>query len=253
MSPAPANPAQPPALRRGAWCMIGDDAVTATLARAGFDWLCLDAQHGAFDRSAVVTALRLADAAWPPLLVRAPSNDAAWIGAALDAGARGVIVPMVSSATEAARAADATHYPPRGSRSWGPMQPLAGIPAPTAQEASSECLVMIETAAGLDAVDEIARTPGVTGLFVGPFDLALALGLALDELLADTSPDSPLRRIAAAAQAAGVTAGAFAGTPERAPVLAAHGFELLAVATDASMLIAGAEAALGSTTTVAGY
>ncbi|MDN3311786.1 aldolase/citrate lyase family protein [Microbacterium oryzae] len=99
------------------------------------------------------------------------------IGQALDAGAHGVIVPQVNNADDAAQAVSAATYPPRGIRSYGPMRSQLRIgPAPAEADASSVVLAMIETAEGLDNVEEIAAVPGVSGLYIGPSDLALALG-----------------------------------------------------------------------------
>lgn len=101
------------------------------------------------------------------------------------------------------------------------------------RNASVVCAVMVETPAGLDKVEEIAATPGVDMVFVGPFDLALALGVDVDAMLADTSLTGILGRIVGACRAAGVTAGAFGGTPERASQLLRQGFTFVAAATDA--------------------
>lgn len=232
----------------GMWCVLGEIATTARLATAGYDWLLLDAQHGAFDRSRVIESLRLRSEDWAPVLVRVPALDFAAIGAALDAGAQGVMVPMVDSAAEARAAAEAALYPPLGRRSWGPIMPLWGRPAPTSSEANErvEVWVMVETRRALDEVEQIAAVPGVTALFVGPNDLALALGTSREELLADTGDDAPLRRVVEACRRAGVRSGAFGGDPATAARLVAIGFNDVAVTTDAGALDAGAAAMLGA-------
>ncbi|WP_405182606.1 aldolase/citrate lyase family protein [Nocardia sp. NBC_01377] len=109
-------------------------------------------------------------------LVRVAMNQPDLIMRALDVGAIGVVVPMVSTPAQARAAADATRYPPHGTRSFGPVRNFYGVEAAAAV---STCLFMIETAEGLDNVDEIAATPAVDGLFVGPADLGLALGVGL--------------------------------------------------------------------------
>jgi 4-hydroxy-2-oxoheptanedioate aldolase len=231
----------------GVWAQIDSPAVVAALASVGFDWVCLDAQHGLFDRAAVAAALRSGVAA-TPIVVRVSSNSAAEIGAVLDAGASGVIVPLVDTVHDARLAVASSFYPPLGSRSWGPLAGLWNAPVPTAPEANSRvaCAVMIETAAALAEATSIASVPGVAMLFVGPFDLALALGLTLDELLADETEASPLTRVVAAARTAGISTGAFAGTPERGALLRRRGFDHVVVATDSGLLAAGAAAALGT-------
>jgi 4-hydroxy-2-oxoheptanedioate aldolase len=103
---------------------------------------------------------------------------------------------------------------------------------------------MIETAEALADLDAILAVDGIDGVFVGPYDLSIALGVTLEELLAASAPDAPLRRIAAACAAAGVRAGAFAGTPARGAQLAALGFTNLAIATDTGILDVGAASML---------
>lgn len=232
-------------VRRGAWSLIASPVLAQRLAAVGFDWICLDAQHGGWDRGSMLHAFR-GIAGTGTVMVRVAELDAAQIGAALDLGAAGVIVPMVEDAAAAALAARAGRYPPRGARSWGPIAPSWGAAAPSAAEADTRTRIwpMIETSGALDGVEEIAAVDGIDGLFVGPFDLALALGIDLDTLIADRADDAPLPRIVAAARRAGIDAGAFAGSAERAAALAAIGFDWLAVATDTGIIDDGAARAL---------
>ena len=239
-SPSPAPDAE---LSLGAWSLLGSPFGASILAGIGADWLLLDGQHGLYDDAAMVAALgalvgtaregRTAD-----VLVRVPSNDAAWIGRALDAGATGVVVPMVQDEQDAARAAAACRYPPDGVRSWGAWSGGYGAPTSTAAAANERvtCAVMVETPSALERVDAIARTPGVDIVFVGPFDLALSLGTDHAALLADESPDAPLPRIVRACRRAGVRAGAFAGSLDATRALRRHGFTWISVLTDTALL-----------------
>ncbi|PPG18263.1 hypothetical protein C5C74_09220 [Rathayibacter sp. AY1E8] len=230
----------------GVWCRLGEPLTVAQIARGGPAWLCLDAQHGAFDDAAVLASLRALGvvSGRPPVGVRVAGLSDALIGRALDAGADVVVVPMIETVEEALAAVRAAHYPPLGRRSWGPMSDLWGAAPPSAAEARTALWVMIETQAGLDAVDRILAVPGVSGVFVGPFDLAIGLGRDLSDLLAADGPDDPLPRIAAAARRAGKGAGAYAGDRERAGLLRALGFPRVAVATDQSLIALGTAAAL---------
>jgi 4-hydroxy-2-oxoheptanedioate aldolase len=239
----------PQPLHLGTWSTLGSTAAASLMAGVGADWVLLDAQHGLYDDRAVVDALAVLGGPPRPgrtsqVVVRVPAADDAWIGRALDAGATGVMVPMVEDEDQAARAARACRYPPRGVRSRGTWVDLWGTPTPTPRDADDAvmCAVMVETRGALERVDAIARTPGVDMVFVGPFDLSLALGVEHADLLADDSPDSPLRRVVAACRDAGVLAGAFAGTPEAARALAGHGFTWIAVVVDAAVLSAAAAA-----------
>jgi 4-hydroxy-2-oxoheptanedioate aldolase len=222
----------------GAWCFVNSSSVYGALARSDFDWIALDAQHGEFDRAALVTAGQFLTTTGQPFAVRVGRVDAADIGVALDVGASTVIVPQVDTVDDARLVVAAANYPPIGARSWGPLAPLWGVEPPTTGSPAPQVAVMIESARSLSNVEAIAAVPGVDLLFVGPFDLALSLGVALDELLDDAQ--GPLQRIREAADAAGIGVAAFAGTPERARVLRDRGFGCLAVATDTGAIGAGA-------------
>jgi 4-hydroxy-2-oxoheptanedioate aldolase len=238
-------------VQRGAWAVSGAPLVAAHLTRLGFDWLCIDQQHGRFDDSATDAVLthRRDDAV--PIYVRVRALDAGLIGRALDTGVAGVIVPLVETVEQASLAVAACRYPPVGTRSWGPnLGATDRVPAsPAAANADVRVWVMIETAAALANVEQIAAVPGVDGLFVGPFDLSLALGLQVDAMIADDSPTAPLRRILAAAASAGIAAGAFGGEPARGAALAGLGFPFVAIATDLGLLESGASATLAAVPT----
>ena len=231
---------------RGVWCNDSSPGAVARLSRGGFDWVCLDAQHGVYGRSELVEAARSYPEEAAELAVRVAANDFAAIGAALDVGATTVIVPQVDSPAEAARAVAATFYPPRGRRSWGQLVRTWGQPAiePEPANARTTCAVMIESADALDQVEPIAAVPGVGCLFVGPYDLSLTLGTTVDAVLDDDSPSSPLARITAAAADHGLFVGAFGGAPAYANRFAARGITCLVVATDLWVQTAGIAAAL---------
>lgn len=233
----------------GVWCMDSTPNMVHLLARSGFDWVCLDAQHGTFGRAevtAAATGYPGGDAAG--FVVRVPGVDPSWIGFALDAGAAGIIVPQIESRADAEAAVEAAYYPPMGNRSWGPMAALSGQPVPTAAEANStiRCAVMIESALALQNVADIASVPGVDMLFVGPYDLSLSLGTTVAELLDDTDASSPLRAIVAAAAAAGSEVGVYAGNPENAERFRELGFECVVPASDTALLQAGIQTILRS-------
>jgi len=234
----------------GLWSSLAHGSTLRLLVAARPGWVVLDAQHGTWTDASVSAELPGLDTD-VPVWVRVVENSAALVGRALDAGAAGVVVPLVDTPQEAAEAVAACHYPPRGRRSFGPMRPLVGRSAPTPADAGEHvrCAVMVETAAALGAVGEIAAVPGVDVVFVGPFDLGLALGRSVDDLLSDDAPDAPLPRVVRACRDAGVRAGAFGGSPERAARLAALGFTDVVVATDAGLLGASARAAVVTSST----
>ncbi|WP_432492493.1 HpcH/HpaI aldolase family protein [Kineococcus gypseus] len=232
----------------GAWFSLASPGAVATLARSGADWVLLDTQHGEHDDRSVRECLREVPpgSGAAPVLVRPGRLDEQEIGRALDAGAAGVVVPMVSTPEQARTAARACRYAPAGGRSWGPHALLSGrAPVPPAQaDAAVLCAVMVETREGLAHVDAIAATEGVDAVFVGPFDLSLELGTDVDALLAADSPGDPLPTVVRACAAHGVLAGAFAVGAERAARFRELGFRFLAAAADTELLAAGVRSRL---------
>ena len=236
----------------GVWCDDASPGMVARLARLGFDWVCLDTQHGGYSRTEILDAARSFPSGLGELVVRVAACDFAAIGAALDAGATAVIVPQIESPVQAQRAVAATFYPPAGERSWGPLGRIWGGSTLTTEEANrrTTCAVMIESAEALSHVEEIAAVAGVDQLFVGPYDLSLSLGMTVQALLDDDSETSPLSRIVQVAAAYGRTVGGFAGTPELADRFRERGISCVAVATDLWITGEGARSALrvGSST-----
>ena len=158
----------------GSWVILDSQIAAEVMGRAGFDWLILDGQHGAVNAGNMLPLIQAAELGGTAAIVRVAWNDESQIMRALDLGAYGVIVPMVSTAEDARRAAAACRYPPHGIRSFGKVRSYYGPSGAGAPEPL--CLVMIETMEALQNLDAIAATPGVDGLFVGPVDLAISLG-----------------------------------------------------------------------------
>ena len=163
----------------GGFLSIPNGFSAEVMSHTGLDWLCIDMQHGCIDYADAVTMLTAISTTATTPLVRVPWNEPSVIMKVLDAGAYGVIVPMVSNRAEAERAVAACRYPPAGIRSNGPNRALLYGGADYQKNADGEmlCIVMIETAEGIEKMDEIASTPGVDAVYIGPTDLALALGL----------------------------------------------------------------------------
>ena len=230
----------------GAWSSLASPGAVGTLARSGVDWVLLDAQHGEHDDRSLRECLRGGGDGAAPLLVRPGRLDVQEIGRALDAGAAGVVVPMVSSAEQARTAARACRYSPAGERSWGPHALLTGrSPVPPARaDAGVLCAVMVETRAGLADVEAIAAVEGVDVVLVGPFDLSLELGTDVDALLAADAPDDPLPTVVRACAAGGAVPGAFGAGAGRAARLRDLGFRFVAATTDTELLAAGARTRL---------
>ena len=162
----------------GGWCHMPGGFAAEVMAAAGFDWILVDRQHGLIGESELFDMLRALTISGTPTFVRVSQADHGEIGRALDGGAHGVVVPQIGSVEEAQLVARACRYAPAGARSIGPTRAkLYDRADPRAADASVLCLPMIESRAGLDAVEAIAAVEGVDGLFVGPADLALDLGV----------------------------------------------------------------------------
>ena len=195
-------------------------------ASAGFDWVRVDLQHGLISFAEACQQLLALDALRVPALVRVSWNEPHLIMRMLDAGAAGVIVPMVNSATEAAAAVSACRYPPKGSRSWGPTRVnerwRAG-PGGEAEEAL--CVVMVETEEAVAAVDEIASVAGLDAILVGPRDLALSRSWVAEE--EHQHEEEVMGRIVGACKAEGVLAGITCEDDKSIEKWFAVGFRLL--------------------------
>ncbi len=231
----------------GAWCMMPGAISAEALGKAGFDWVLIDMQHGCMDYETALSMIRAVDLSDAVPIVRVPWNDPGIIGRVLDAGALGVVIPMIQSAADARRAVDACLYPPAGSRSFGPVR--VGLRDGPGYFATANARVavipMIETAQALEEVEEIARTPGVDALFVGPFDLSIALGLPPGDNDGEPVFDAAIARITAAASAAGV-ATAVLSNAVVAPLRLKQGFQMVSVVTDINALTMAARTDLAA-------
>lgn len=231
-----------------AWCGIGAPFVAEIVAREGFSAVAMDQQHGNWDFAATLAAIASVRQAGAAPIVRIPLGDFAGASRLLDAGAEGVIAPMINSAADARAFVSAAKYPPLGERSWGPHRAmmLAGI---TDQKiyfreanAATVTLAMIETRAALENVDAIAGTTGIDVLFVGPSDLSIALSNGAELDPHSSQVEAALDQIVAAAKKAGKPSGLYCANAERAVASAKRGFKFLAVGSDMAFLRAGTAA-----------
>jgi len=233
----------------GYWSVIDSPVSTEWLAHLGWDYLCLDLQHGLIGYDGMLRGLTAVDAARGPAgLVRVEANDRTYIGKALDAGARGVIVPLIDTADDAALAVSYSRYPPVGVRSYGPMRSQLRVgPLPADADDAVVVLAMIETPEGLQNVESICAVPGLDGIYVGPSDLRIAVGgsspadSSVDEVF-----DAALVRIADAAAAAGIACGIHTPSGEVAARRLTQGFTFATVASDLTHLKAASEAHLAA-------
>jgi len=227
----------------GGW-ITGPTAIgPEEFARAGYDYVGFDAQHGYIDDADIAIMLRRLEHVPIGTAVRLPNADAAPIGRVLDAGADAIIVAMIESADEAAAAVAATRYPPAGARSFGPLRASLGVDT-AALEARVSVFAMIETAAALADVDAICAVPGLAGIYVGPADLAISMGV--DVAKANTDPEvlTAIGLIREAASRAGLVPAVHAGNGAVGHAMAQLGFQMITLAAESQALRRGAAAGL---------
>jgi 4-hydroxy-2-oxoheptanedioate aldolase len=237
----------------GGWLTSESESTLEMFGRLGYDYVGIDTQHTVLSEAqAAVLVRRLAGAAFA-VVVRVPANLPAAIGRVLDAGADGIIVPMVSNPAEARAAVAACRYPPEGVRSFGPMRADLGLDL-AAIAARASCFVMIETSEGLANVEEICAVPGLAGVYIGPADLSIGLGL--NPMLAFTTEQlrEPVESILVACQRNGLVMGSHSLNGADAARWAGRGARFVSIGADSVMLatIAGRELAIARETDAEG-
>ncbi|WP_439615800.1 HpcH/HpaI aldolase family protein [Shinella sp.] len=231
------------------WLSIGNSFSAEIMAGQGYDALTVDMQHGIVGYDGTVPMLQAMRASGVTPLVRVPWLDPADIMKALDAGAYGVICPMINTRAEAERLVSYVRYPPAGVRSFGPSRALFSAGPGYAAEADDEiiCLAMIETAQAYENLEDILATPGLDGVYIGPADLTLGLqGKRYAPGFDRREPEmiEAIKRILHAAHKAGKRAALHNGTPEYAAEAVGWGFDFVTVSNDVRLLAAAADASV---------
>ena len=218
----------------GAWLSLANTHSAEVLASMGFDWVCVDLQHGLLDYQDLTHMLPAISRSDATPMVRVPWNEPYAIMRVLDAGAYGVIVPLVNNRTEAARAVAACRYPPEGNRSFGPIRAALYGGRGYAREANDQiaCIAMIETEEALENLEEVVTTPGLNGIYIGPSDLALALGLPPQGDTKDPKHSETVKRILDTCQANDVAAGIHTSSLEYAQRYLEWGFNFVTLGSD---------------------
>jgi 4-hydroxy-2-oxoheptanedioate aldolase len=224
------------------WLSIPSAFSAEVMAHQGFDSLTVDMQHGVIDYQVAVTMLQAISTTPVIPLARVPWNDPARLMKILDAGAYGVICPMVNTRDEAEALVQACRYPPRGHRSWGPVRASIYAGGDYGDHANEEIIVMpmIETAEALKNLDAILSVPGIDAVYVGPSDLSLAMGYKprLDQT--DAGVVDAQGRIVEACRRHGVVAGIHNATAAYALKMVAAGYQFVTLASDGRFLAARA-------------
>lgn len=235
----------------GCWLSLANVHTAEALAGLGFDWMCVDLQHGLLDYQDLTCMLPAISASPATPLVRVPWNEPYEIMKALDAGAYGVIVPMVNDREEAEQAVAACRYPPAGIRSFGPIRAALYGGRGYARDANNHiaCIAMVETRQGLDNLDAIVTTPGLDAVYIGPSDLALALGLPATGDSDHPEHAAAVTRILEACRRAGIAAGIHTSSLAFTQRYLAAGFNLVTLGSDAGFMIRAAAADLAAVRT----
>lgn len=230
------------------WLALPDRFGAEVMAHQGFDALTIDMQHGLVDVQCMLGMLQAISTTATVPVVRVPWLEPGVLMKALDAGAYGVICPMISTREEAQRLVAFTHYAPMGTRSFGPVRASLYAGADYASRANETVVAfaMIETAQALDNLDAILSVEGLDAIYVGPSDLSLALGCK--PVFDDVEPRvaEALLHIAERARAHGVVAGVHCGRADVARARVALGYRFVTLGSDARLLATGSQELLAA-------
>jgi 4-hydroxy-2-oxoheptanedioate aldolase len=225
------------------WLAIPSSFSAEVMAHCGWDSLCIDIQHGMVDYQIATNMMQAISTTPVTPIVRVPWNDPAVIMKCLDAGAYGVVCPMINSAEEASRFVGACRYPPMGYRSFGPIRAQIYGGSDYAAKANDEIvtLAMIETTAGLENLESILKVEGLDGIYIGPADLSLSFGIPgrLDPV--DAKVVAAIETILAKCKAARRRCGIHTGSIDYARNMIKKGFDFVTILGDSRILAAAAE------------
>ena len=230
-----------------AWLAIPSGFSAEMIAQCGFDSVTVDMQHGVQDYHSMVQCFQSMDKHPVTPMVRVPWNEPGIVGKVLDAGAYGVICPMINSPEEARALVSYALYPPKGARSNGPIRAATyGVAGTYQKTANDEVLVipMIETRQAVENIDAILDVPGISAIYVGPSDLAFSMGKtpALDS--EDSEQLGMYEKLIAACNKRGIYPGIHCGQPAYAARMIKMGFRLTTIANDAGLMSKAAREAV---------
>ena len=230
----------------GTLVSIPSPEIVELLSFSGFDWLFLDAEHGAFGPAKIISLLQAAHDC--PCLVRVPGPDESWIKKVLDAGAAGIIVPQIGNARQARDVIDFAKYPPRGKRGvgLGRAHKYGRNFAAYLQNANQETVVVLqaENQAAIDNIDEIATVSGVDAILIGPYDLSASLGHTGDVM--HTAVQSAIQQICQACHSHDTRLGIFGVCAADVEPYKKLGFTLLTVGVDTLFIDSAASSELAA-------
>lgn len=222
----------------GIWLALGSPIVAEIISHIGFDWVVIDTEHGTIDIETTQSIVQAMFGTDTVPIVRVPWNDPALIKRALDAGAYGLVIPMVNSKEEAIRAVQASRYPPIGIRSYGgPRVRLYGG-TDYFEHANEEVaiIVQIEHISAVNQIDEILSVEGIDAFFIGPNDLAASMGIKLGLDNPHPRHVEAVNKVLAAGKKRHIPGGILVGSPEAANQRIAQGFQFVGLSSDEGFL-----------------
>jgi 2-keto-3-deoxy-L-rhamnonate aldolase RhmA len=232
----------------GSWLTLCSPVAAENMAQIGWDWLVVDAEHSPVGFETMVNCFRAIQLGGAVPMARVPWNDTIWIQRTLDAGALGLVVPMVNSADDARTVVSNMRYATKGQRSFGSSRVAAYIDGDyrTWADQHLAVMVMIETIQAVEQAEAILAVDGVVGCFIGPNDLALSMGLTQKDMGPGTEHEAAMLHVLEAAKRTGKAAGKHCFSAAEVTTRIGQGFQFLALASDGVFLAKGAQADFGA-------
>ena len=222
----------------GAWLSLCSPVAAEAMAHIGWDWLVVDAEHSHVGFDTMVNCFRAIQLGGAVPMARVPWNDTVWIQRTLDAGALGLVVPMVNTAEDAKGVVSNMKYATKGQRSYGGSRVASYIDGDyrTWTDENLAVVVMIETVQAVENAEAILAVEGVVGCFIGPSDLALSLGGTLGDQGPGTEHEAAMMEVLAAAKKTGKAAGKHCRSGAEVTLRIGQGFQFLALSSDAGLM-----------------
>jgi 4-hydroxy-2-oxoheptanedioate aldolase len=222
----------------GTWLTLCSPVAAESMAQVGWDWLVVDAEHSPVGFETMVNCFRAAQLGGAVPMARVPWNDTIWIQRTLDAGALGLVVPMVNTAADAKNVVSNMRYAIKGQRSFGGSRVAPYIDGDyrTWADEHLAVIVMIETAQAVENAEAIMAVDGVVGCFIGPNDLALSMGLTHKDMGPGTKHEAAMMEVLAACQKTGKAAGKHCFSAAEVSLRISQGFQFLALMSDGALM-----------------
>jgi 4-hydroxy-2-oxoheptanedioate aldolase len=222
----------------GTWLTLCSPVAAESIAQVGWDWMVVDAEHSPVGFETMVNTFRANQLGGAAPMARVPWNDTVWIQRTLDAGALGLVVPMVNTAADAKSVVSNMKYAIKGQRSFGGSRVAAYIDGDyrTFADEHLAVIVMIETAQAVENAEAIMAVDGVVGCFIGPNDLALSMGLTQKDMGPGTKHEAAMLEVLAACKKTGKAAGKHCFSGAEVTTRIAQGFQFLALLSDGAFL-----------------